>query len=116
MEDKKITLSWDELNSRKVDTRLREQQAIARNRSYANLDAAAATARNEAAAPRGLWYNSIFYMAAFGLLGGLLGWASGAMLQFEPNARAEAASLLGDIHRIEDARDAGKFGEAQADL
>src|SRR5438105_15451794 len=117
MDDKKITLSWDELNSRKVDTRLREQRAMARNRSYGNMNGNAVANLRDAAAPRrGIWYNTAVYMALFGLVGGLLGWGFGAMLQFVPNARLEAASLAADIQRVADARDVGKFADAQANL
>ena len=38
MSEEKITVSWDDLNTRKVDTRLKEQDALARNREYARMN------------------------------------------------------------------------------
>jgi hypothetical protein len=39
MPDEPISISWDDLKSRKVDQRVKEQQAVARNRAYAQLRA-----------------------------------------------------------------------------
>src|SRR5437764_114709 len=40
MADEKITVSWDDLTSRKVERRLKEQDALARNRDYATINEA----------------------------------------------------------------------------
>ena len=37
MSDEPISVSYDDLQTRKVDTRLKEQAALARNRAYADL-------------------------------------------------------------------------------
>ena len=34
----KLTVTWDDLQTRKVDQRLKEQDALARNRVYAAMD------------------------------------------------------------------------------
>ena len=115
MDENKITVSWDELNSRKVDTRLREQQAMARTRSYAQLDAAAADQAAMPAAPRNLWYNAFFYMTVFGLLGGLLAWGVGEYVHYEPTDKVQAIGLLDDLQRISTARDLNKFSDVQAE-
>ncbi|HEX4124236.1 MAG TPA: FHA domain-containing protein [Tepidisphaeraceae bacterium] len=113
MEENKITVSWDELNSRKVDTRLREQQAIARTRSYAQLDDSAARLAPPAT-HRLLWYNAFFYMTLFGLLGGLLAWSGGELLRFKPTDKADANKHLQDLQLIATAHDEGKFTDIQA--
>jgi hypothetical protein len=114
MEENKITVSWDELNSRKVDTRLREQQGIARTRSYAQLDHAAASQVAMPPPPRNLWYNAFFYMTLFGLLGGLLAWSVGEAVHYTPTDKDAANELLQDLQRISVAREEGKFNDDQA--
>ncbi len=82
----KITVSWDDLQSRKVDTRLKEQEALARNRAYAQLDADAVTPQTAVAATSSgsIFYNAAVYMAIFGLLGGVFAWALGQVLVYKP--------------------------------
>jgi hypothetical protein len=107
----KITVSWDDLKSRKVETRLKEQEALARNRAYAQLDADAVTPQPSAragASARNLIYNAAVYMALFGLLGGLLAWCASRVLEFKPSAQAQAAKLLKDIEYVRTARDRGR--------
>src|SRR5437762_3135267 len=74
----KIIVSWDDLNTRKVDTRLKEEAALARNRAYAKLEADEVTPQPSASASSraagSVLYNAMVYMALFGLLGGLLAW------------------------------------------
>lgn len=105
----KITVSWDDLQSRKVDTRLKEQEALARNRAYAQLDEEAVTPQPSARSTRGnLFYNSVVYMAIFGLVGGLLAWTVSQVLQFKPSQQAEAARLLRDIEQVRTIRERGR--------
>jgi hypothetical protein len=114
MPDKKISVTWDDLKSRKVDTRLKEQQAMARNRAYAKLDAESVP-QVTGPSRSSILYNSIFYMTAFGLVGGLLAWTCGLGLQFSPSMQAEAASLIGEMQRVTAARDTGQSTAAQAE-
>ena len=102
----KITISWDELHSRRVEQRLDQMKAVKRNQEYASL-----TDAPEAPVPklRGLWYNTLVYMSVFGLLGGLLAWACGAMLHFRPSARLEAAELMQGVTEIRRAADTGRI-------
>ncbi|HEX8913291.1 MAG TPA: hypothetical protein VF796_13100, partial [Humisphaera sp.] len=83
----KITVSYDELNTRKVDQRLKEQDALARNRQYAAMDetVAAQAAGGGGRAMGNLWRNTVFALSVFGLIGGLLAWGLGALLQFVPD-------------------------------
>src|SRR5277367_6393154 len=99
MSDNKITVTWDELKSRKVETRLSEQTAMARNRAYAQLDADAVPETTGPSRAH-LIYNSIIYMAAFGILGGLLAWGSGVALQFKGSSETEAADLIRQMQEV----------------
>jgi len=114
MQETKITVTWEDLNSRKVETRLKEQKAMDRNRSYAQLDADDVPEVTGPSKPR-LIYNSIIYMAAFGILGGLLAWGSGVALQFKPSTQAEAANLILDMQKVTAARDTGRSTAAEAE-
>jgi hypothetical protein len=114
MNDQKITVTWDELNSRKVETRLSEQTAMARNRAYAQLDADAVPETTGPSRSH-LIYNSIIYMAAFGILGGLLAWGSGVALQFKGSSQAEAADLIRQMQEVTAARDTGRSNAAEAE-
>jgi hypothetical protein len=114
MEDTKITVTWDELNSRSVETRLKEQKAMERNRAYAQLDADAVPETTGPSKPN-LIYNSIIYMAAFGILGGLLAWGTFVALQFKPSTQAEAADLIHEMQKVTAARDTGRSTAEEAD-
>ncbi|HXE55791.1 MAG TPA: FHA domain-containing protein [Tepidisphaeraceae bacterium] len=112
MSNNPITISWDELKTRKVDQRLSEQQALGRNRAYAQLDAEALPV---ATPTRGSLLNhTIFCMVALGLFGGLLAWGCGFLVQVQ-SAEQQATELLRGIHRIELQRDAGTISKQQAD-
>src|SRR4051794_29794500 len=113
----KIIVTWDELKSRKVDTRLREQNALARNREYAKLDESVlpqAKAGKPSVASRVL-NNGVVALAVFGLVGGLLAWAWGASLQFRADAKADAEQRMQNIPRFSDAADQGLLPRADAD-
>jgi hypothetical protein len=112
MSKEPLTISWDELNTRKVDQRLREQQALTRNRAYAKLDAAnlpVATPRRQS-----LRNSTTFCMATLGLLGGLLAWTCGFLPQIRP-AEQQALELYDGIHQIEVQRADHVISDAQAD-
>src|SRR6266545_6377990 len=113
MTTEKITITWDELNTRQVEQRLRQQDAINRNREYAQL-----TELPEATAPTrtSIWYNAVFHMAFFGLLGGLLAWTCAELLHFKPSTRIEAADLMTQVQEVNRAASAGKLTEAQTNF
>ncbi len=105
----KITVSWDDLTSRKVDTRLKEHEALARNRAYAQLDAGAVAPQPSSRVSRGnILYNSVVYMALFGLAGGLLAWGTGQVLQFKPSQQTEALAMMKDIEHVRTIRERGR--------
>src|SRR2546423_2217194 len=123
-EVKTIIITRDELTSRRVDNRIREQQAISRNRLYASLQEDTLPVASRVRV--GWWQNSALIMTGFGLLGGLLAWCAGLALSailshggarsigYWPNARAEAATLLQDLRNVEIARDLGRYSTEQA--
>jgi hypothetical protein len=97
-----------------VETRLKEQKAMERNRAYAQLDADAVPETTGPSKPN-LIYNSIIYMAAFGILGGLLAWGTFVALQFKPSTQAEAADLIHEMQKVTAARDTGRSTAQEAD-
>lgn len=109
----KITIAWDELNSRKVDQRLKQSEALDRNRRQAEMNPVAA----EIEPPVGssIWYNSVFTMAVFGLLGGLLAWGGNEALRFRPDPRLEAKSIMADISSVTTAQKTGRLSPGEAD-
>jgi hypothetical protein len=108
----RITISWDELNTRKVEQRLGQMQAVHRNREYAALTDVAPEQQKNA---RGsIWYNTLFYMSLFGLVGGLLAWTCGTLLHFRPSAKFEAMELMKDVNEVRKAEHVGKITADEA--
>src|SRR6478736_5064849 len=109
----KITVTWDDLQSRKVDQRLKEQDALARNRSYAAMDETmvepAAAADDSVGGFAALWRNGIFALALFGLIGALLAWGCGTLLEFKAGLLADAQQRMADINRLVDQTKSGKY-------
>src|SRR5207248_7689375 len=109
-----ITISHDDLKTRKVEQRLREQQAIARNRVYAELNQASVPV---ATATR-IWkerllHSTLFWLTYMGLFGGLLAWGLGALVQFKSKEQ-QAADLIRGTQRITNQQIAGIISEKQA--
>jgi hypothetical protein len=107
-----ITISWDELGTRKVDQRLREEQALGRNRAYAQLDDSQVA--GAAQVKFGLMHNTIFFMAVLGIIGGFLAWGCGLLTQFK-SAEQQAADLLRGMRRIQFQHDQQLLTDAQAE-
>src|ERR1700733_1327419 len=91
----KITLTLDDLHTPQVEEKLRQQSALAT--AQANSQRAAVTpsrlpvpdSRNVS-----LWRNTFFNLTVFGLLGGLLAWGCGELVEyFNPDLRAQAQEL-----------------------
>lgn len=107
----KIVVSYDELNTRKVEARLKEQDALTRNRVYAAMDEKAVGTADPAAAGRlvGLWRNTIFALALFGLIGGLLAWGCGTLLEFKGDLAANTTERIVGMKRLMEIADEGKL-------
>ena len=125
MADEKITINWDELQGRRVDTRLREQDAMERNRAYAQADASDLPVSTTTVVPS-VWNNAILMMTLFGLAGGVLAWGArmlidgplksvvGHLINYQPDARAEANRYMQSIEDIEARRLTGRYDDATA--
>jgi hypothetical protein len=115
----KITVTWQDLNSRRVETRVREQEALTRTRRYAQMKAESVPESALAVRPSGrlsqLCYQSAVYMTVFGLLGGLLAWGAGAALgRLRPEGREQAAGLLASMDKLRRAEQAGRIKKDEA--
>ena len=135
----RIQIDWSDLNTRRVDHRLKEQAALERNRRQAAMDPLSATTTalaaedggrvaNEPRRRGGLLHHPAVGLALFGLLGGLLAWgASEAVRRAQPDLRAEAAvymqtvrdykarQLQGQMSAVDAARGLDSFKAAYAD-
>jgi hypothetical protein len=125
-----IQIVWDDLNTRRVDQRLKEQAALERNRRQAAMDPLSATtsalAAEDAAAGRaapsdggrprrGLLNHPALGLALFGLLGGLLAWGAGLALQSaQPDLRAESFVHMETVRDYWDRARRGEMAPADA--
>jgi hypothetical protein len=95
-----------------VDRRLKEQRDVADDRAVGQ---SAPVAMSTGSVMSKWWMNSLVYMALFGLVGGLLGWGCGELVQFIPDARRQANELLTAQRRLYAAFDSGQITRQQAD-
>jgi hypothetical protein len=125
-----IQIQWDDLNTRRVDQRLKEQAALERNRRQAAMDplsattsalAAEDTAAGRAApsdgsrARRGILSHPAVALALFGLLGGLLAWGVGlGMSAVQHDPKAEAARPIKTARDWLERVHAGQMSSADA--
>jgi type III secretion system (T3SS) inner membrane Yop/YscD-like protein len=126
MPDAKIIITREDLGSRRVDNRIREQQAMERNRVYAAIQEDALPVASPTRA--GFWRSAVVVMALFGLLGGLLAWSGGLLLDmsltrtdgrwlgYDASAKATADSLVQDLRRIDLDREIGQYTAPQAQM
>lgn len=109
MSDRKLTISYDDVNSHTVDEHLRRQESSARDYRPTPPPVGKAPAKR----PRNILYNTAVYTALFGLLGGILGWACGAVLYFRPNDKIDAGELVAAGREIRVLFDEGRIPEPQ---
>jgi hypothetical protein len=82
MADDKLKVSLDEVYSSGVDEKLKSQDAFARtDQHYQQQVSAPGVASLSPNGRSSIWYNAVFYMAVFGLVGGLLSWGVGEAIQ-----------------------------------
>ncbi|MGD0464303.1 MAG: FHA domain-containing protein [Tepidisphaeraceae bacterium] len=98
MADEPIRISWSDLKTSKVEKHVRQQQAMVRNRRYAQMTVD--DLRVEAPDRSSIWYNSIFLLAAFGLLGGVLAWTGGALMHLKPDLVQQADQSMTYVREI----------------
>jgi hypothetical protein len=99
MTKEKITLQFDELHTAEVEERVRQQEAL--NLAQASSQRMAAAPSRLPVPERGsIWYNTFFNLTVFGLLGGLLAWGCGELVQYlNPDLHAEAKQLTSEIKK-----------------
>jgi hypothetical protein len=126
MDQGQINISWDDLTTRRVENRLREQQAVARNRAYSQLKEEALPQATPTRAK--LWHNTFVVATTFGLLGGLLAWLaqvgfaamlpsfSATVLHYDPRAEAKADEMVTSMENIEIAKRLGTQTPQQAQI
>jgi hypothetical protein len=90
MQKEKLTVSWDDVNSPAVDAKLREQAAKSRaDAAYTSPALAMNAAQLKTEQRTSIWYNTVFAMAVFGCLGGLLAWGAGELIQVRSLTRPQ---------------------------
>jgi hypothetical protein len=96
MPNEKLTVSWDDVNSPDVDAKLKEQDAKSRADAFTSpalsMNAAALKSQQRSS----IWYNTVFTMAFFGVLGGLLAWGAGELIQLNPLTQSQYLAQLSD--------------------
>ena len=110
----KLVITWDDLNTRNVEQKLRQNDAMQRNRDYARVTDVPDSVKTPARTS--IWYHTAVYMTFFGLLGGLLAWTCGAVLHFKPSSRVEAAELISTVQDINRAAAIGKLTAPEVTL
>ena len=96
MTREKIIITWDDVNSPAVDARLREQEARHREDAYTSPAHSMGARQLRTQQRTSIWYNTVFAMAFFGCLGGLLAWGAGELIQLRPLARAQYLAQLAE--------------------
>lgn len=78
MSDGKIRVSWDEMNAPEIDVKIKQQEMLGRAQEHQRQQGPpplpSQSGRKQGTA---VWYNSVFCMAIFGIIGGLSGWFVG---------------------------------------
>jgi hypothetical protein len=96
MAREKIIITWEDVNSPAVDARLREQEARHREDGYTSPALSMGARQLRTQQRTSIWYNTVFAMAFFGCLGGLLAWGAGELIQLKPLARPQYLAQLAE--------------------
>lgn len=89
MQNEKLTVSWDEVNSPDIDAKLKEQESKSREDAFTSPAMSMNAAQLKSEQRTSIWYNTVFAMAFFGCLGGLLAWGAGELIQLKPLTRVK---------------------------
>jgi hypothetical protein len=92
----KLTVSWDDVNSPTIDAKLKEQESKARADSFTSPALSMDAASLKKGQRTSIWYNTVFTMSFFGILGGLLAWGAGELIQIKSLSQAEYTQKLED--------------------
>ncbi|HMO27632.1 MAG TPA: hypothetical protein PKB10_15335, partial [Tepidisphaeraceae bacterium] len=94
MSDKKISITWDELNDPKVEEKLKEREAVTGTQEHYQT-AQLPTPGGAATRSRFAFLRSaIVYLTLFGTIGGLVGAIVGLLPKLQPDRRDEARLLI----------------------
>jgi hypothetical protein len=96
MTREKIIITWDDVNSPSVDARLRQEEAKYRADAFTSPALTMGTRQLRTQQRTSIWYNTVFAMAFFGCLGGLLAWGAGELINLKPLARPQYLAQLKD--------------------
>ena len=96
MQREKLTVTWEEVNSPDVDARLREQESKSREEAFTSPALSMNAQQLRTQQRTSIWYNTVFVMAFFGCLGGLLAWGAGELIQLKPLTRTQYLAQLKD--------------------
>ena len=114
MNREKITLNFEELHTPQVEERVKQQEALAS--AQANSQRVASAPSRLPVPERGegsIWYNTFFNLTIFGLLGGLLAWGCGELVQYlNPDQRAQAHTMADEIQNTYKAYQRGNIDSA----
>ncbi len=103
MQKDKLTVSWDEVNSPDVDAKLKEQDSKARADAFTSPAMAMNAQELKSQQRTSIWYNTVFAMTFFGLVGGLLAWGAGELIQLKPLTRVQYTQQLKEAREQWDA-------------
>jgi len=106
----KISISLDDVNSPAVDDKLRRLAQEEENFTQPEPP------QTETSGATGLWYNTIFYMSVFGLLGGLLGWGLGELMYLRPDQREPAKPLMAAYDEVLGSWQDGQIDDKKAEV
>ena len=113
MPNEKITINYEDLKTPAVEERLERLQVSLQTREHFESRSAMAIDPLTAARHTSIWYNTIFYMAFFGLLGALLGWAAGELV-YRPDPLPKADELAKAARLTFEKLSTGQITDAEA--
>ncbi len=93
----KLQISWDDLNSDKVEKKLKEQEAVSSTQQHYEHTSVAVPQRRRRF---DFMLSALVYLSLFGAIGGLLGWGFGEVLRYRPNAQNKANVLIDQYNEI----------------
>lgn len=108
----KIVISWDDLNSPHVDTRLKQQQAIQHAQQHYAQGGQQPTPTPRPTARGNVLYSAVVYMTLFGVGGGVAAWAVSERIWASKNQ--DFLSFLDKIIYLERSVARGEISEANA--
>ncbi len=93
----KLQISWDDLNSDKVEKKLKEQEAVSSTQQHYEHTNVAVPQRVRRF---DFMLSAVVYLSLFGAIGGLMGWGFGEVLRYRPNAQTQANILIDQYNEI----------------